>query len=389
MLITIDGSSFLTRRVSAIAKCTKNLITELLKLDKENKYIIFFYTSTRERHKLFLQKEKLFKSENVSFKTLNIPQYGFEILWNKIGLRYPPIELFIGKTDIFHSPGYRVPLTKKAKLITTIHDLTRLKIRENLPKNIVEHFLSIVQPAIERSDKIIAISENTKKDIIEIFNIPQEKVRVIYYGISKNFCPIDDKEKIKEILKKYNISQPYLLCVATSLGKNKNLSTLIKSFKFFKDKYKSEHKLVIVGKKSEEYNVLFRLACELKIDNGVIFTDYVPEDDLVYFYNGAEVFVFLSLYEGFGLPVLEAMSCGLPVIVANTSSLPEVVGDAGILVSPYDIEQIAELIYKIISDSEFKESLVNKSLSQAKKFSWEKCAQETLRLYYNVCLGEI
>jgi len=369
---------------AGISKYTKNLINALSEIDKKNEYTLFFYTSSKERRRIFSEKKCAFIKENFRDRTLIIPQYGFEILWNKIGLKFPPIEFFSGKADVFHSPGYRVPLTKKAKLITTIHDLTRLKIKEILPRWIVEHFLSIVRPAVSRSDKIIAISESTKKDLVEIFNIPPEKIKVIYYGISQNFHPIDDKEKIEEILKKYNISKPYLLCVATSLGKNKNLETLIRSFKVLKDKYKVNHKLVIAGRKSEEYEVLYKLACDLKVEEDVIFTDYVPEDDLVYVYNGTELFVFLSLYEGFGLPPLEAMSCGLPVIVANTSSLPEVVGDAGILVEPYNLEQISESIYKVISDKTLKNNLIQKSLERSKKFSWKKCAEETLEQYKNL-----
>ncbi len=387
MRITIDCTCLLTEKEAGISKYTKNLISALSEIDKINNYTLFFYTSTKERRRIFLEKEKNFVKDNFSSKTLRIPQYGLEILWNKLGLKFPTIEFFTGPADIFHSPGYRVPLTKRAKLITTIHDLTRLKLKEMFPAWIVEHFLSIVKPTVERSDKIITISENTKKDLIDIFNITDEKIKVIYLGVSSDFYKVDDIQKIRETLDKYNISQPYLLCVSTSLGKNKNLETLIRSFKVLKEKYKLDHKLVIAGRKSQEYEILYKLVCELKIDNSVIFTDYVPEDELIYIYNGADVFVFLSLYEGFGLPPLEAMACGVAVVVANTSSLPEVVGDAGILVEPYNIEQIVESIYKIISDYEFKKRLVEKGIERVKIFSWKKCAEETINLYNDVYLA--
>lgn len=384
MKITIDATSLLQKTATGGPKYTRNLIQALAKVDKENIYNLLFYTSSKERRKNLLNKKRDFNHKNFKIKTLNFPQYGLEILWNKFNVKFPPIEFFIGKTDVFHAPGYRTPVTKKAKLITTIYDLTRLKLKTIMPCWVVEHFLSIVKPAIERSDKIITISENTKKDLIEIFNLPAKKIEVIYCGVSPNFAPIEDKKIIRDILTRYNISQPYVLCVATSLGKNKNLETLIRSFKVLKDKHRVNHRLVIVGRKSEEYEILLRLASELGIDDRVVFTGEVLEDELICIYNGADVFVFPSLYEGFGLPPLEAMACGLPVVVANTSSLPEVVKDAGILVEPCDVEQIAESIYKIISDSEFKNNLIKKSLERAKAFSWEKCAKETIQVYNEI-----
>jgi glycosyltransferase involved in cell wall biosynthesis len=386
MLITIDGTPLLTEKESGVAKYIKNLIFALSEIDKKNEYTLFFYTSSKERRRIFLEKRDFFIKRGFQCKTLCIPQYGFEILWNKIGLKFPPIEFFSGKTDVFHSPGYRVPLVKRAKVISTIYDLTRLRIKEILPEWLVEHFFHLVKSAISRSDKIIAISENTKKDLVEIFNLPPEKINVVYLGISQKYRPLCNEENIhiQSILRKYSITKPYLLCVATVLAKHKNVETVIKCFEILKNKYDIPHKLVVVGKKGIEYSALYKLVYELKVEKEVIFTDYIPEDELICIYNGADVFVFLSLYEGFGFPPLEAMACGIPVVVSNRSSLPEVVGDAGILVDPFNVEEIVSSIYKIIIDSEFKNTLSRKGLERVKNFSWAKCAKETLDLYLRI-----
>lgn len=234
-----------------------------------------------------------------------------------------------------------------------------------------------------RADAIIAISNHTKMDCIKYLGIPEEKIRVIYEAADEIFKPEKIKEEMKNHLKdKYGIEFPFILSVGT-LEKRKNLPNVLKAFYRLK-KTGNHHKLVIVGKIGWKYNKIFSTMEELDLKKDVIFTGYVPDEDLVKIYNAADLFVFPSIYEGFGLPPLEAMACGCPVITSNTSSLPEVVGDAGVTVDPYDDKALADEMHRILSNDGFKTELSKKSLERAELFSWRQTAKETWNVYEEV-----
>ena len=182
--------------------------------------------------------------------------------------------------------------------------------------------------------------------------------------------------------RRYNIDSQFILYVG-NVESRKNVSLLIKSIYKLK-KQGIKHKLVIIGARGFGFKQINELVIELKLSDEVIFTGYIPDEDLVKFYNAADLFVFPSLYEGFGLPPLEAMACGCPVIVSNTSSLPEVVGNAGILIDPHDFDALAEEMYQILTNNDLKQNLSKKSVTRAKLFSWEKTARETWKVYEKV-----
>jgi glycosyltransferase involved in cell wall biosynthesis len=226
-------------------------------------------------------------------------------------------------------------------------------------------------------DLIIAVSEATKKDTIEILNIPEEKIRVVYEAAPEDLKQIKDKKIIEKVKKKYGIKGDYLLSVAT-LEPRKNLKRIIEAWRLVQSAKNKEQSLVIAGKQGwgEDLN------SKLKTRNSkILFTGYVSREELSVLYSGANCFVFTSLYEGFGLPILEAMKCGCPVLTSNISSMPEVAGEAGILVNPLEVKDIARGIIEVIRDKEIREALRKKGFEQVKKFSWEKAARETLKLY--------
>jgi glycosyltransferase involved in cell wall biosynthesis len=234
-----------------------------------------------------------------------------------------------------------------------------------------------------RTSVMICVSESTKNDCIKLLNIPEKRLRVIPLSADEQYKPLKNKKQIHDELKQeYNIDFPFILFVGT-LEKRKNVPTLLKSFYKLK-KSKVEHKLVVVGGKGWKYTKIFDLIEELNLKNEVIFTDYVSDKYLVKLYNAADLFVYPSLYEGFGLPPLEAMACGCPVITSNTSSLPEVVGDAGIMINPNDIDGLTESMLKILTDNQLREEMSRKSLERAKIFSWKKTAKETWKVYEDV-----
>ena len=213
---------------------------------------------------------------------------------------------------------------------------------------------------------------------MKYLKIPEDKIHVIYLGCSQAFQPLAADEKLRTTEEKFKIKGNFILYVGT-LEPRKNLKGLIQAYA--QTQAKNEFLLVLAGGKGWKYEHIFRLVEKLKLQDRVIFTGYVPEDDLPGLYKRASLFVYPSYYEGFGLPPLEAMACGLPVIVSNSTSLPEVVGDAGVYVDPYDIRQMSATIDTVLSDSDLLETLRRRGPERAKLFSWEKTAIETLKLY--------
>jgi glycosyltransferase involved in cell wall biosynthesis len=233
-----------------------------------------------------------------------------------------------------------------------------------------------------KASKIIAISENTKKDIIDYFGIDEEKIRVIYLGVDRQFSPQPDMDEVG-VLSKYNLPSGYILSVGT-LEPRKNLIRLINAYKMVASSGEPVPKLVIVGGQGWGDEELGKVVRESGLIDLVILTGYVPDEDLPALYRNTTVFVYPSLYEGFGLPPLEAMACGTPVITSNVSSLPEVVGDAAILIDPYNTTEIAQAIASVLKDKELRERLRMNGLARSNLFSWDKTARETLKLYQEV-----
>ncbi len=346
---------------TGVATYTNNLIENLLSIDKSNEYV-FFYSSLRCSYRGSLPNVKEFK----------FPPTMLNFLWNKIHI--VPIEWLIGKTDIFHSSDYLQPPTNAPK-VSTIHDLTVYKYPQTQHPKIIDAIIRSNKWIKKEAKSVIAVSEATKKDIIEILNIPAEKIEVIHEAAGKQFNERvqNEKEKIKQVKEKYGIGETeYILSVGTQEPR-KNIARLIKAYQLLSNEVSfGNSSLVIVGK--------FGWGEKIAPVKGIILTGYVSDEDLPYLYAGARLFVYPSLYEGFGLPILEAMGCGCPVVSSDTSSLPEVGGKAVVYINPENVENIAKGILEAIKPASRK-ILIEAGFIQAQKFSWEKCAQETLKVY--------
>jgi glycosyltransferase involved in cell wall biosynthesis len=291
--------------------------------------------------------------------------------------------------DILHVPVHwynqitPFVFNRKIKKVLTVHDLTPILFPEMHTRETNLTWRSSFKFIKNKTNIMICVSESTKTDCVKLLNIPEKRLRVIPLSADEQYKPLKNKKQIHDELKQeYNIDFPFILFVGT-LEKRKNVPTLIKSFYKLK-KSKVDHKLVVVGGKGWKYTKIFDLIEELNLKNEVIFTDYVSDEYLVKLYNAADLFVYPSLYEGFGLPPLEAMACGCPVITSNTSSLPEVVGDAGIMIDPNDINSLTESMLKILTNNQLREEMSKKSLERAKMFSWKKTAKETWNVYEDV-----
>ncbi|WP_459201917.1 glycosyltransferase family 4 protein [Methanococcus sp. CF] len=286
--------------------------------------------------------------------------------------------------DIIHNPRHFPTLfkLKHSKYVITVHDIFGIKLNSKNYETYKKVAYRLLLPkTLESADKIIAVSENTKNDLINHFKIPPNKIKVIYNAADKTFAKLNEIE-ISDIKKKYAINYSFILYVG-GLAAHKNIIRLIEAYNILK-KLGVTHKLVLAGVKRYKYKEIFETIEKLNLQNDVIFTGYVPDEDLPGLYNAADLFVYPSLYEGFGIPPLEAMQCGTPVITSNTSSLPEVVGDAGIMVNPYDVDELANKMYEVLTNEYLRKEMSKKGLERAKLFSWKKCAEEHIKVYEEV-----
>jgi len=300
-------------------------------------------------------------------------------LWHR--LRIPlPVELALGRLDIFHSPDFVLPPVARAAKILTIHDLSFLRVPECADPRLRWYLGQVVPRSVRRADYLLADSESTRRDLIELLHVPPERVQVIYGGVDPAFAPVDDENALQAIRDKYARGRPFILAVGT-LEPRKNYPTLIRAFARARAKSHLPHVLVIVGKKGWVYDPIFAAVEELGLQDTVLFPGFVPDTELPALYSAAELLATPSFYEGFGLPPLEAMACGTPVVVADVSSLPEVVGDAGLRIDPHDPDALADAILRLVEDSALRESLRKAGFAQARKFTWDRAARELLAAY--------
>jgi glycosyltransferase involved in cell wall biosynthesis len=294
-----------------------------------------------------------------------------------------PYDLFHKvKADIFHGTNFTYNKVSKGKSIVNIHDLAFLKFPETTSERIYKHHSKWVPYSAARADHIIAISEQTKRDIVEILNVPDSKVTVIPLAADEHFVPLGETV-YKPVLEKYQLHDPYILFVGT-LEPRKNLLGLLKSYLLLKQNSNLVHKLVIVGAKGWKYSPVFDFVTEHGLEDDVIFLGFVSDMDLPSIYNGATLFVMPSIYEGFGMPIVEAMSCGIPVIGSNVSSIPEIIDRYGKLVSPMDHESWANEMHEIINDYVQHTHYSALALERSSTYSWKQNAIETKQLYIKV-----
>lgn len=300
--------------------------------------------------------------------------------WTQLRL---PFALIGDNPDVLWMPLQTIPFMLKdnIKTVVTIHDLAFKIFPNHFPRKDFLLLSLFTKHAVTRASRIIAVSENTKKDIIRFYGIDPRKITVVYHGYDANIFNIDNAQdvvRIEDTRSKYKIRGRYVL-YAGAIQPRKNLNKLIAAFELLKkDPKYNEFTLVIAGSNAWMYEQIHQRAAASSCKEDIIFTGPYRTEDLPQLLGGAEVFVFPSLYEGFGIPILEAMACGVPIVSADNSSLPEVGGEAPIYCDVNNQENLAERIKLALGDARLREEMVEKGLNQVKKFSWEICAQKTL-----------
>lgn len=356
-----------------LGRYTQKLIENLEKIDNENQYFIFLRKENFD--------EYVPKADNFRKLIANYKWYGFgeQLLMPFVFLKY--------KFDLVHFPHFNVPIFYRKPIVITIHDLIllhfpTLKGTTLSPVLYWIKFLMykiVINSAIKRSKKIIAVSEFTKNDILKNYEIPAEKIQVSYEAC-ENFCAISRKSDA-EILKEYGIMKPYILYVGNAYP-HKNLETLLRAFKLLRSE-NSQLNLVLVGKEDYFYLQIKNIAKKEVID-GVAFPGFIPDKDLDIIYKNSEVYVFPSLYEGFGLPPLEAMAKGVPVVSSDHECMKEVLGDGALFCEARDVHSLAEAISKVIADKPLRNSLIKKGYAKSGSYNWEKMAIITKKIYQKI-----
>ena len=344
-----------------------NIIVELLKLDKKNQYVLF---SNSEHNYL----KEVTDGKKVNF--IFVEGKGWKWHLNVIK------KIKEAKLDIFFAPSsYIIPAfaPQNIKIVITIHDLVAFLLPKahNAKAILIER--ATLKKALKKASAVFAVSQNTKKDILERFKYPAGKIHITECAPSGFYKKSANEEEVKETLKKHKIPEKFILAVGT-LEPRKNFGTLIKAFVNIKRRF-PDYKLVIAGKKGWKFKHIEEAVKKYKLEDDVIFSGYLKDGELKCLYTAAKVFAFPSLYEGFGIPPLEAMSCGCPVVSSNIASLPGVIEEAGLLIDPRNSYKMADAIMSFLEDEDFRQKFIERGKAQAAKDSWKESAQKVLEVF--------
>ncbi len=354
-------------RKAGISRYTLQLIEALARCDSGDEFTIL---QSAKSH------EPIIDSPGFAWQRLLTPSHHRLEQW------LLPLEILTLGLDVLHSPDFIPPFRRNCRSVITIHDLVFMLYPHLLTKDAARYYGQIDQ-AVRHTDAIIAVSVATKRDVIRLLGVPEDKVTVIYEASSPVFRPMRTPELVQRVRGRFGIPGDFILFVST-IEPRKNVSLLLKAFRQLLDDYHVDVKLVLAGEKGWLYEQIFQLSTDLHLAEDVLFLGRVSTEELLWLYNTAQMLVAPSIYEGFGLTPLEAMACGTPVIASNVSSLPEVVGDAGLLVDPMDVEALTVAMWRMLSDSDLRDSLIEKGFRRAQVFSWDKAARETLDLYHTL-----
>ncbi|MBI1884084.1 MAG: glycosyltransferase family 4 protein [Chlamydiae bacterium] len=358
------------KQLGGIKVYTLNILDHLLKIDSKNEYVFFY----NDESLLGLYA----KHPNVQERIVKFPT---KILWDQVGI---PLAIRKEKIDLIFNPKLSIPLFTQAKTLFPLHGLEQFAVSEIFPVLDRWYFKLMMPLFVRRASRVISMTKMGVDEMVKYLGVRREKVAPIYESYHERFKVLP-KESVEGLREKYHLPEKYLLFVG-GLNPLKNFSNILRAFQLLKKDW--PHKLVAVGFKRWKYEEDLALVSELGLQNDVLFTGFVPDEDLPGLYNLAEAFVFPSLYEGFGIPVLEAMACGCPVITTTTGCSREIAADAALLVNPREPREIAEAISKVLSDDPLKKTMIEKGLAQAKNFSWEKTARETLKLMEELVFNE-
>jgi len=353
------------------------LVCELEKLDQENSYYLY---SHRE---FSLPFENPRWQKRIGTRVSRLPGIVWYLTEGRRAILGDNLDVF---WSAMYIPHFAFP--SSVATILTVHDLEwRLYPQTMNLRTYYAHRL-LVWPSVQKAHRIVAVSESTSRDLQRVSNVPGSRIEVIHHGVGSAYKPRDQERSAEYVAGKYGVSKDYVLAVGT-VQPRKNLATLVEAWKILRGRSEGHLQLVVAGARGWKNTQLDETIRRLGLTGKEIrFLGVVPEEDLPMLYSGSSVFVFPSLYEGFGLPLVEAMACGVPVIASNSSSVPEVAGDAALLVSPTEPGAFAEAILRVRSDEKLRRAMIEKGCSRAAAFSWSRAAAQLLDCMVRVVAGK-
>jgi glycosyltransferase involved in cell wall biosynthesis len=348
----------------------RNLLRQLARLDHDSEYVVLCRPEDRAT----------LGSLGENFRAVAETSGNYSVAEQ---LRVP-VALKRERVTLFHAPHYVLPPLVPCRSVVTIHDCIHLMFPQYLPNRMALGYArTSMALAARRATRILTVSESSKRDIVRFFGTAADKIDVIHNAYDERFAVEPREEEVIRVRERYQLHDEFVL-YAGNVKPHKNLERLIEAFSLVRSRGLDQLKLVMIGDEISKYAALRRAVHRHQLHNYVRFLGYLPEETLAVMYRLAGVFVFPSLYEGFGLPPLEAMASGTPVVTSNVSSLPEVAGDAAVLVDPYDPQAIAGGIYQVLTDERLRRDLRHKGLARARQFSWETSVRRVREIYQEV-----
>jgi glycosyltransferase involved in cell wall biosynthesis len=369
--IGIDYTAAL-KQSGGIGRYARGLITTLAKLDSRHNYTLLATPDAASDGLEFFQKYP-----NFNHKTYPLPERWMTIGWHRFYLPIP-VEWFAGEMNLFHSPNFILPPVRRAKTLLTVHDLSFIRHPQGAVESLRKWLNQVVPRSLAHADHILADSHSTKEDLIEIYDISPNDITVVGAGVEERFQPIIDPVQLETVRNKYDLPDKFILGLGT-LEPRKNFTGLIEAFS--QSSVNKSHHLVIAGGKGWLYDDIFAAAENSPVATRIHFTGFVADNDLPALYSSADVFAYPSHYEGFGIPVIEAMACGTPVICADNSCLPEVAGKSALQITASDTVALSVGLNDLIIDSSLREKTITEGFVQAKKFNWPSAALRLLGVY--------
>jgi len=352
----------------------RNLIEQLSKHSQEFKEEYYLFTNV-ENDKLFINLPKNFKKFKCPIKASNRLM---RIIWEQLFL---PFLCLYYKIALLHSPGYTCPLFAPCKKLTTIFDLNYHFHSEDFTKIQLAVYKFLIPLVAKKTSYILVHSKRTRKELVEVLGIDKNKIFVIYGGFHQRFLDRFPKNKIDDILKEFEVKKPFILSTAVSYPHKNAAALILAYYQLLKRNPKLKHILVFLGFPGRDQRELEKIISKGKIKKRVLFTGWIDHNKVPAFYQAADIFVFPSLYEGFGLPPLEAMASGVPLIASKASCIPEIVGNGGILVDAQNPENISREMERVLNDKRLQAIMIKKGRQRAANFSWDKCVRQTRNLY--------
>jgi len=351
----------------------RNLSEAIAEIDTRNDYLVFGNPQSFQEYGLDSRRFDLID------RGVLTRYRGLRLGWEHVLF---PLECSLRSVNLIHAMMFVIPFVDINKAVVTIYDMGFHLYPQYHQASKVAYFTRMIERSARRADLILTISQHTKDEICEVLGVPEQKVRVTHLAHQCTFQRLGDSNKIADVKKRLKITKPYVLFVGT-IEPRKNVARLLEAFARVKNDRKKAYELVIAGRRGWGCDVDAWIA-ELGLQGEVILTDVVLQDDLITLYNGCEVFVYPSLYEGFGIPILEAMSCGAPVITSNRSSMAEVAGQAALLIDPHSAIELAAALEYLLSDEKTREDYRRQGLARAGQFSWHNTARQTVAAYDEV-----